>query len=247
MKTSFFAVLFSLTLVAAPAWALTDQPPPQQQEQMQPPQGMPYPGYRMMGRGMGMGPGMMGRRGMGPNMRRHWGMGRMGMMPPCMMGSCWQAGGRGFGMGHMGTMRRSGPQWIVRNAFCELTGYQMNAASLGLNANQRERIETIEEDLSTAAIKARADLQIAAIDLRRAMAKETPDLTKAGAVIDRTGKMWTGLQKTAIKAVAEARKVLTPEQRQKAQEMTLRARPMMMRMQPAPMERDNEEPSGPGM
>jgi Spy/CpxP family protein refolding chaperone len=225
MKTRLFlTILFSLALAASPAWAQSVPAP--QQGQIQPAK----PGCRMLG-GSGMGRGW----GMGGGTGRY--MGRRAGGRYCMMGGCW---GGGTGMGRIGRMGACpGPRQTVRSAFHEINGYQMNADDLGLNEDQLKRLDTIEETLTTTAIKTRADLQIAAIDLRRAMTQETPDTTKAGTLIDQEGKMWTDLQKKAVKAVADARKVLTPEQRQKAHKMMIQTGHRMMRWRSmTPMDQD---------
>lgn len=237
-KTSLLALLFGLMLAATPAWAQTD--PAASPQNQAPPQGMFKPGCRMMGgSGMGMGWGMRGGPGMGRGMwhdgRGHGMMGRRS----CMMGGCWRRG-MGAGWGSMGSMRSCpGPRRALRAAYHEIKGYQMEAAALGLSEDQLGRLDSIDEHLTTTAIKSRANLEINAIDLRRVMAGKTSDITKADAIIDRQGKIWTGLQKTAIKAVVDARNVLTAQQRQKAREMMMQAGPMWMRWQKMHQERDN--------
>ncbi|MDA8164982.1 MAG: periplasmic heavy metal sensor, partial [Desulfobacteraceae bacterium] len=196
----------SLTL-AAPAWAYIDD-------------GAATPGCRMMGgSGMGMGPGMM----MG---------GMMGMQRGCMMGECWRGGMGGPMMGRMGMMGGQGLGMTVHRAFREINTYQAKAQALGLNEGQLQRLDTLEEALATAVIKGRADMEIAGLDLRRAMSQETPDLKKADEAVNRKTETWKAIQKNAINAVAEARKVLTPEQRQKVRGLTGPPGRMMMPMAP---------------
>jgi hypothetical protein len=160
----------------------------------------------MMGGGM-MGGGMMGGDGMG------MGAGAMGRgMQSCMLQECWQQDMHGRQGGIM-------PQMIVHTAFREISGYQINAAALGLNEEQLQRLGDIKENLTASMIRTHADLQIGAIDLRRAMTREMPDVAAADKIIDRQSGMWSKLQKTAIKAAAEARNILTPQQRQQAKKL----------------------------
>jgi hypothetical protein len=233
-KSISLALLLVLTLAAAPASAQTGQPAPQQVQA--PPQGTANPGCRMMGgSGMGMGPGMMGHGMMGGGMGMGPGMmgGGMSMQQMCMMGDCWRDGMMGRGMMTGGMMKDTpGPGMTIQTAFREVNGYRMSARALGLNENQLQRLNGIEEALMSAVIRGRADLQIAALDFRRTMAQDAPDLKKAEEIVNRKAESWKQIQKVAINAVAEARKVLTPEQRQKAKGMTAAPGRMMMPMAP---------------
>jgi hypothetical protein len=186
--------------------------------------------------GMGMGPGMMGGgmmggMGMGPGMMaRDMGQG----MQSCMLQECWQQ--------DMHSRGASMPQMTVHTAFREISGYQVNAAALGLNEDQLQRLNDIKEALTATMIRTHADLQIGAIDLRRVMSREIPDVLAAEKILDSHNQMWSKLQKMAIRAVAESRNVLTAQQRQQAKKVAA-AGPMMRQM---PMQQQRPEAQPPG-
>jgi hypothetical protein len=195
-KMSFLFLLLSLLLLSQSAWARCGMMMGDMGSGMR---GM-EPG--MMGHGMGMGMGMDSGR-MGPAMRS------------CMMQECWQ-----HGMG--GVM----PHATVQNVFREISGYQLHADDLGLSEEQLQRLNEIKENLTVSAIRTHADLQISAINFRRTMTRESPDIAAAEKIIDRNTEMWSKLQKAALTATAEARGVLTTQQRRQAGKMA-RSRPMM--------------------
>jgi Spy/CpxP family protein refolding chaperone len=238
-KARLLALVFSLILASSPAWANCCM------------MGM-GPGSGMM-EGMGTGSGMMGGMGMGSGMMDGMGMGH-GMMDGMGMGH-GMMGGMGMGSGMMGGMGMSRgqqaclmqscwhdgmagviPQMTVQNVFREISGYQVNAAALGLSEEQLQRLNDLKENLTALMIRTHADLQISGIDFRRAMSRENPDVAAAEKIIDRNGETLNKLQKTTIKAVVEARNVLTAQQRQQARQMAT-AGPRMQRpggQQPAP-------------
>jgi hypothetical protein len=225
-KARLLVLLFPLVLLSSPAWAVCCM-----MGGMGTAPGMMSGG--MMGHGMGMGPGMMDDGMMGGGMMGGGMMGRG--MQSCMLQECWQQDMHG----------RTGvimPQTTVHTAFREISGYQVNAAALGLNEDQLQRLNDIKEALTASMIRTHADLQIGAIDLRRVMSREMPDIPAAEKILDSHNQMWSKLQKMAIRAVAESRNVLSAQQRQQARKITA-AGPMMRQM---PMQQQRPEAPPPG-
>ncbi|NDY42626.1 periplasmic heavy metal sensor [Dissulfurirhabdus thermomarina] len=205
----FLTLLALLALAAVPALA------------------QPGPGARAGG-----GPGMMG---MGMMNAAPGPMGGRMMMGPgmggCMGGNCWKGGGCGCGMGrgHRGGGR------IVAAAFREIRGYLAGARFLGLDDKQQERLEDLADDLAATAARTRADIQVARIRLQRLMAKDVPDTKAAEKLLERIAGLQTNVRVAAVKTAAEARKVLTAEQRAKVREMgPAWAMPMPMNDGPTP-------------
>jgi Spy/CpxP family protein refolding chaperone len=143
------------------------------------------------GAGPGMGPGR--GQGMGPGMGMRW-MQRM------------HRGGRGMGQG-MGRGARMGRG--MAGAF----------ARLDLTDAQREKIRAIHERQARKDIQARADMQVARMDLRDLMRADSPNATAINSQIDRLARMRADMQKARVAVMLEARSVLTPEQRKQLQDM----------------------------
>jgi Spy/CpxP family protein refolding chaperone len=131
----------------------------------------------------------------GPEMAR-WG---------AAYGGVWSGGqgmrARGRGMSH--GMRR---------------GYGMGLRGLDLTDAQRKRIDEIVDRQMRQSIKARAELRIAQLDLRKLMRADTPDKRAIDAQIDRIGVMSSGMKKARVGVMFEVRTVLTPEQLQELKE-----------------------------
>jgi len=90
---------------------------------------------------------------------------------------------------------------------------------LDLTAEQREKIAGIRERQAKKAIHARADIQVAAMDLRRLMRAERPDKVAIERQIDTIARMRADLHKSQVESMLEERSVLTPEQQKKLREM----------------------------
>ncbi len=144
----------------------------------------------------------------GPGMGAGHGKG-MGMGPGMGRGM-----GRGMGMGGPGMgrgMRHPG----------------MMFAMLDLSDAQKARMRDIHERAARTQIQARADMQIAQMDMRKLMRAEKPDQAAINAQIDKMAQMRAGMQKTRVATMLEARAQLTPEQLKKMQAMHEKG-PMMM-------------------
>jgi Spy/CpxP family protein refolding chaperone len=142
----------------------------------------------------GGGPAMgMWRGGMGP--------GGMGMHRPGM-------GGR-MAMG----ARLLGPEGRL------LRGAGPLADQLKLTGTQREKLRSIGGDLARKAIRARADLAVAHLDLSEALRKDSASRQEAEEQIDAITKLEASLMKEAVSARLDARALLTADQRKQLEEL----------------------------
>jgi Spy/CpxP family protein refolding chaperone len=69
------------------------------------------------------------------------------------------------------------------------------------------------------AIQARADIQLARLDLRKLMEADKPDSKAIEAQIDRIAGLRAGLEKSRMATMLEFRASLTPEQQKKLREL----------------------------
>lgn len=126
--------------------------------------------------------------GRGPGMGLHGGMGRG-------MGAGMGRGpGRGMGL-HRGM--GFGPGMFAR---------------LDLTDTQREKLADLHERQQRKAIQARADMQIARMDLHKLMQADAPSATAIHAQIDKLTRMQSDMRKSHVSTFLEARALLTPEQ-----------------------------------
>jgi Spy/CpxP family protein refolding chaperone len=148
------------------------------------------------GAGHGMHAGMGTGRAMGwamgmERMERMGRMGRMGSMGP---------------MGPMGPMgMRHGPGGP----------FGPFARQLELTDAQRAKLADIRDRQARRDIQARADLQIARLDLRKLVAAEKPEATAINTQIDRMARLRAEMAKSRMAAMLDARALLTPEQLRK--------------------------------
>jgi Spy/CpxP family protein refolding chaperone len=90
---------------------------------------------------------------------------------------------------------------------------------LDLTDVQKAKIEEIRDRQQRKGITARADMQVAALDLRKLMRADKPNLASINAQVDKIATMRASLRKAQIAALFEMRDVLTDEQRQKLKEL----------------------------
>lgn len=133
------------------------------------------------------------------------------MMAPDEMGGGGGMGpgavGMGRGMGHGGRMMHRG-------------GFGLRLArELDLTAEQREKMKAAHERQERKAIQARADLQLARLDLRKLMEADKPDSKAIEAQIDHIAGIRAGLAKSRMATMLEFRASLTPEQQKKLREL----------------------------
>lgn len=153
--------------------------------------------------------------------------------------------GKGMGMGHPGMGRGMG---MGRGK-----GHPgMMFAMLDLSDAQKAKMRDIHENAARAQIQARADMQIARMDMRKLMRADRPDQGAINAQIDKMGQMRTAMQKTRVATMLEARAQLTPDQLKKMKELREKG-PMMgghpgmgMGGHPGMGMRDGTGPHGPG-
>ena len=93
------------------------------------------------------------------------------------------------------------------------------AEELNLSNTQRERLRAIGETLERKRIRLRADLELAQLELRSAMRGDSPALTELESRIDTVTRIQGEMMKAGVSARLDARKVLTPEQREKLSEI----------------------------
>ena len=89
---------------------------------------------------------------------------------------------------------------------------------LDLTKAQRDRMADIHDRTMRQAIRSRADLQLARLDLHKVLRAGAPNKAAIDLQIDRIARMRADLQKSHVAAMLEARSVLTDEQRQKLRE-----------------------------
>ncbi len=94
----------------------------------------------------------------------------------------------------------------------------MLAADLDLTEAQRTKMRDIADRQQRQAIKTKADLDIARMDLRALTREDNADVAKINAQIDRMARMRADLEKSRVGSRIEMRSVLTPEQKQKLKE-----------------------------
>jgi Spy/CpxP family protein refolding chaperone len=166
------------------------------------------------------GEGEEGEDGDAPMMRMH----RMGGMPGMqgMHGAPGMAGMRG--MGGMRGFGHGGPGGGMR-----MMHMQMMAEHLGLSDAQREKMRDIHERTQRGNIQARADIQIAQMDLHKLLREDHVDRGAVDAQIDKISRLRTEQAHARMAAMLDAREVLTPDQRAKAKEMRMHG-PMGMGM-----------------
>ncbi len=101
-------------------------------------------------------------------------------------------------------------------------GEQMHkswAEQLGLTDDQRAQIRQIFLDTRKKNIDVEAKQKLAHLELQELMTADTPDQKKIDAKVDELSQIRTTLMHNRINALLAVQKVLTPDQRKKAQEL----------------------------
>ena len=115
--------------------------------------------------------------------------------------------GMGHGMGRGGRFMRHG-------------GFgPMLMRELDLTAEQRDKMKASRERQERKAIQARADIQLARLDMRKLMDAEKPDTKAIEAQIDKIAGLRAGLEKSNVTTMLEFRASLTPDQQKKLREL----------------------------
>jgi Spy/CpxP family protein refolding chaperone len=87
--------------------------------------------------------------------------------------------------------------------------------NLGLNEKQNEAIKEINRKVLKSAIRKRADLEIAGIELRDILDKDSVDLTAVEALLKKIESLNADIHFLHIKAMEEIKALLTLEQKKK--------------------------------
>jgi len=146
--------------------------------------------------GMMQGKGMMKEKGM---------MHGKGMM---------KGGMHGMGMMAGGMMNMSDPVFqALHNSGCP--GFLlMSADELQLTDGQKKSLKSLKSDFHKTAIRNKADIDVAKIDLKEQASGNNPDFENIRSDAAQIGAMEQQLRDSFISTVAQARKVLTEEQLQ---------------------------------
>lgn len=124
-------------------------------------------------------------------------------------------GGGGFGGGGRGGWRGG------RGRMGSPQGQDMRPVweSLGLSKDQLEKVHEILDDQEKSSGKDRADLQAARGDLEKMMEADEPDRSAIESQIDTMERLQAEIQKSSAWAMLDARKLLTPQQRKKLDQL----------------------------
>jgi Spy/CpxP family protein refolding chaperone len=133
---------------------------------------------------------------MGYGMMR--GQGRPGMMPPSPR--------VGEGMPPESRLEGDLPFWE-------------NIQILGLEERQIQQIKEIRDQFLLETIKQRTELQFVAIKMKELLEKDPVDLVMAETVLKQRESAKLALELSSLRAVEEAKSILTQEQRKKIQEV----------------------------
>ncbi len=126
------------------------------------------------------------------------------------------------GMGGMRGMRGFGPGGRMAGpGGMRMMHRQMMAEHLGLSDAQREKMRDIHERAQRGHIQARADIQIAKMDLHKLLCEDHVDRGAVDSQIDKIARLRTEQAHARMAAMLDAREVLTPDQRSKAKEMRM--------------------------
>jgi Spy/CpxP family protein refolding chaperone len=100
-----------------------------------------------------------------------------------------------------------------------------NREILNLTADQVRKLEQLRDNFQRQAIRSDADLRIVELDIATLLNNEPVDMTKLEQKIRESEKLRTDLRIARIRAVEQARALLTGEQKKKLQELNPSARP----------------------
>lgn len=92
-------------------------------------------------------------------------------------------------------------------------------AKLGLDEKQKEAIKEIKSRTEKDAVRKRADIEIARIELRDILDKDQVDMTAAETTLRKMESLRTDMRLSYIKELQEIKAKLTPEQRKKFKEL----------------------------
>lgn len=119
--------------------------------------------------------------------------------------------GRGFGM--RGGMFLGPERMLLGDGGGRL------ADKLDLTGTQKDKLRDIGGDLERKEIRLRADLETAGLDLRDLMRSDSPSASAVDSKIETLTQLRGEMMKAGAKAVLDARKVLTSDQRKKLEDL----------------------------
>lgn len=138
-------------------------------------------------------------------------MGWLGFSEAVMYDNCRGAGGHEMGHGMMRGGEHPGGQRPLMAMI----------AALGLDDKQKEDVEAIHLRCKKEAIRKKADLRVAEIELREILAKEPADMVAAEAKIKEIEGIKASLRILHLKSMEEIKSTLTPEQKKKFKSFTV--------------------------
>jgi len=99
------------------------------------------------------------------------------------------------------------------------------AKTLKLTDDQKSKIDALTDKQRRAGIQARADLEIAQLDMAKLLRADNPDRSAIEAQIDKISNQRAELRKAQVRTMLDVRTVLTPQQRDqlKAEREKMRA------------------------
>ncbi len=161
----------------------------------------------------------------GPRGSGGWTSGQDGPAQDSMDG--WGVGGPRCAMwpGRGGAREGRGGMWHARGGLgfggpgaLLLRGDGPLADELKLTGTQRQKLREIGDGLERNAIQARADLQLARLDLASMIREDSPNRSRIESQIDTIAKLRADMMKAAVRARLDARGVLTADQRKQLDE-----------------------------
>jgi Spy/CpxP family protein refolding chaperone len=96
---------------------------------------------------------------------------------------------------------------------------QRSAEELGLSREQQTAIRDLTDEARAQQQRARADVDLGEIELRRELEKDAPDPKKVAAIVDRLSGFEAQARKLQLLAWLKVRAMLTPAQRHKLEEL----------------------------
>lgn len=172
------------------------------------------------------GMGGMGMMGMGQGMDRGMGQGAMscpssGASPCPMGGDCPMArGGHDHDCPSCPMGMTKGPGHMMGGPLGPAYGRLMAAIkTLDLTPEQRARASAIHRDFKKKAIRAKAEIKVASMELQELLAADPVNTDKVRAKVGEIASKGSDLMITGVRSLEEFKKILTPEQRTRLKEM----------------------------
>lgn len=117
----------------------------------------------------------------------------------------------------MGNMMRS----TAQNDVSFIQGLLQQREPLNLTSEQVQQFQGLANETRKALIRQRAEIQVAELDLEALMQAETVDLAQVKDAAQRLESQSTEMRLTRLNAIANAKAMLTPEQRQQVSMQTV--------------------------